>query len=240
MSARVLIVDDDAEVATTLANMLETAGYRTATSYRGLDALSRLSREHFDLVLVDLGLPDMGGLEIIRRLDGRQDLGLIVITGQLDRADRIAGLELGADDYMTKPFDSRELLARVRCVLRRVVKDGEIGPKHRFGGWTLNTNMRELRRAEGARVPLTPTEFRLLSILASHPNRVLSRDLIMDLLYSRGADAPFDRSIDVTITRLRRKIEPDPAQPLFIKTVRGEGYLFEPSGAQSAAMARLA
>ncbi|MEE8244103.1 MAG: winged helix-turn-helix domain-containing protein, partial [Pseudomonadales bacterium] len=183
-----------------------------------------------DLIVLDLMLPGEHGLSIARRLKNDGDIPIIIVSAQGEDVDRIVGLEVGADDYLGKPFNPRELLARVRAVLRRVKQGGEEGADDRilFGEFELDLASHRLAR-DGNPVTLTSGEFDLLSILASHPNKVLDRDRILDLL--TGAErSPFDRSIDVRVTRLRGKIEPDPTEPVYIKTIWGKGYMFCPDG----------
>jgi two-component system OmpR family response regulator len=234
---RILIVEDDSEVATTTADILATANYLTFFANAGSDAIEQVKSSAFDLVLLDLTLPDMDGLDVLRHLERRRRMGVIILSGRDNTIDRVLGLELGADDYVTKPFEPRELLARVRSVLRRceLIEEEDNGLISKsFGKWNLDLRTHEIHKGDEARVPLTPSEFRLLAVLADHPNRILSRESIMDLLYRNDSDAPFDRSIDVTINRLRRKLEDDPTRPKYIKTMRGEGYWFDTSAATPA------
>jgi DNA-binding response OmpR family regulator len=227
-----MVVEDDPQVADTVADVLRGGGYEATIAHTGKDALKRLESDPHNLVLVDLTLPDMDGLALVKKLDSRANLGLIIVSGRSRGSDRVIGLDLGADDYIVKPFEPLELLARVRSVLRRCSQDGEKhdSPPLSFGQWTLDVATHRLKNDSGNTVSLTPTEFRTLRVLVEHPNRVLTRDWIMDSLYRNDADAPFDRSVDVTITRLRRKIEKDPTEPKFIRTIRGEGYLFANTG----------
>ncbi len=231
MSDRILIVEDDAAVADVLNGMLEGAGYATKIAGLGQTARTEIAADDYDLVLIDLGLPDEDGQPLVRDLARQPHLGLIVVSGRQHLRDCVVALENGADDYVSKPFDRDELLARVRSVLRRRVSpEDRDGGAVTFGPWTLDRNAHQLQHASGRAVSLTPAEFRLLSLFAAHPHRLLSRAAIMDLLYANDADAPFDRSIDVTVTRLRRKIETDPLTPRFIRTVRGAGYIFDATG----------
>jgi two-component system phosphate regulon response regulator OmpR len=193
---------------------------------------ARLAHEKFDLLILDLMLPGEDGLSIAKRLKGRIDLPIIMVSAQGEDVDRIVGLEVGADDYIGKPFNPRELLARIRAVLRRARSrpptDGGPTSVVRFGDFELDLGAHRLTR-HGEPVALTSGEFDLLAILARHPNKVLDRDRILDLL--TGAErSPFDRSIDVRVTRLRSKIEPDPSRPVYIRTIWGKGYLFSPDG----------
>ncbi len=198
------------------------------------EALRRvLAEDTVDLVLLDLGLPGEDGLTLTRYLCERSEAGVIIVTGRGQTVDRIIGLEIGADDYLAKPFDLRELLARVRSVLRRTrgqvrQETGSPSPTVCFAGWKLELASRRLFAPGGEEVPLTTGEFNLLSVLVQHPNRVLSRDQLLERTHHRQA-GPFDRSIDVQIGRLRRKIEPDPERPVLIQSVRAAGYLFTPS-----------
>jgi DNA-binding response OmpR family regulator len=233
VKSRILIVEDDSDVAETIADMLMTANYLPLIARNGRDAIKQIDSSTFNLILLDLTLPDMDGMDVLRRLEKRRNLGVIILSGRADKVDRVLGLELGADDYIIKPFEPRELTARVRSVLRRCASTEEQPTEHvsrSFGAWTLDLRTHEVYKAGAARVPLTPSEFRLLALLTEHPDRILTRETIMDLLYRNDADAPFDRSIDVTITRLRHKLEEDSTQPKYIKTVRGEGYRFDKAG----------
>jgi two-component system, OmpR family, phosphate regulon response regulator OmpR len=229
----ILAVDDDAGLRELLQEYLTAQGYQVTAVADGAAMDAHLAEHTADLVILDLMLPGEDGLSLARRLRTRGDVPIIMLSARGDDVDRIVGLEVGADDYLAKPFNPRELLARIRALLRRtesphpgneVVKQGI----HRFGEFLLNIESRDLHR-NGNTIPLTAGEFNLLRIFVEHPNRVLSRDSIMDMLkgYERS---PFDRSIDVRVTRLRRKIEDDPNTPLYIRTVWGEGYLFAPGG----------
>jgi DNA-binding response OmpR family regulator len=232
-ASHILIVEDDPKVRLLLRRCFEGEGYRVSEAGSGADAVERLGAGAFDLVTLDLNLPDGDGLTVGREIRARSQVPIIMVTGKGDTIDRVVGLELGADDYITKPFHVREVLARVRAVLRRTAAGaqpaatgggGEAGDLA-FEGWVLDFTRRELRAGDGAVCELTTSEFDLLKVLATHANRPLSRDQIMDLL--RGHDwAPTDRSIDNLVLRLRRKVEPDPDHPRLIKTVRGVGYCF--------------
>ena len=229
--ARVLVVDDDAELRELAEAYLTQQGFDVAAVADGAAMDARLAQEKFDLLILDLMLPGEDGLSIAKRLKGRIDIPIIMVSAQGEDVDRIVGLEVGADDYIGKPFNPRELLARIRAVLRRArsrpVSDGQ-GSLVRFGDFELDLGAHRLSR-HGEMVALTSGEFDLLAILARHPNKVLDRDRILDLL--TGAErSPFDRSIDVRVTRLRSKIEPDPSRPIYIKTIWGKGYLFSPDG----------
>ena len=231
---RLLVVDDDAELRELTAAYLTQQGYEviTAKDAPGMDQL--LSEHTVDLVVLDLMLPGEDGLSIAKRLKAGANLPIIMVSAQGDDIDRIVGLEIGADDYLAKPFNPRELLARVRAVLRRGAQAAEPMAADisvfEFGGCRLDIRSHQFAK-DGEAVTLTSGEFDLLAILVQHPNQVLNRDRILDLL--TGAErSPFDRSIDVRVTRLRGKLEPDPAQPAFIKTVWGKGYMFCPDGAR--------
>ena len=230
-SPHILIVDDDPEIRDLTARFLKKHGYRvdTAADARAMD--QTLESGRFDLVVLDLMLPGEDGLSICRRLRTETALPIIMLTALGEDTDRIVGLEMGADDYLPKPFNPRELLARIKAVLRRADaappagQASEDGGVLAFEGWRLDTTRRELKAHDGVLVPLTAGEFDLLTAFAERPQRVLSRDQLLDL--TRGRDGgPFDRSIDVQLSRLRRKIEDDPKEPTLIKTVRGGGYIF--------------
>ena len=225
--AKLLVVDDDPELQELITAYLSKQGYDIVAAGDGRAMDKALAAGGVDLVILDLMLPGEDGLSIAKRLKHTVDIPIIMVSAQGEDVDRIVGLEIGADDYIGKPFNPRELLARVRAVLRRVGRGS--GPALgvvEFGHFRLDLNAHLLSK-DGATVPLTSGEFDLLGILVRHPNRVLDRDRILDLL--TGAErSPFDRSIDVRITRLRSKIEPDPAAPVFIRTIWGKGYMFCP------------
>ncbi len=229
-SPHLLIVDDDAEIRDLLARFLKKHGYRVDTAADGRAMMKQLEAGRFDLVVLDLMLPGEDGLSLCRRLRATSRLPIIMLTALGEETDRIVGLEMGADDYLAKPFNPRELLARIKAVLRRadgtpVVDDADGGRVLVFEGWRLDLTRRELRTADGVLTPLTGGELDLLAAFAEHPRRVLSRDQLLDLTKGRSA-LPFDRAIDVQISRLRRRIEADPKAPAIIKTVRGGGYIF--------------
>ncbi|MGA8260057.1 MAG: response regulator [Arenicellales bacterium] len=235
--ARILIVDDEPEVRDMLKDYLGVHGYEVAEADGGVAMRAVLEAVVPDVVLLDVGLPGEDGLTLARHLRERYDVAIIMVTGAGEVVDRIVGLEVGADDYIAKPFDLRELLARVKSVLRRyragAVKPGdqdEGTPARRIsiGECVLDIDARQLVNGEGEEVPLTAMEFDLLQVLAERPNRVLSRDQLLNLTCNRDWD-PFDRSIDIRVARLRRKIEPDPDNPRIIKTIRGHGYVFVPT-----------
>jgi two-component system OmpR family response regulator len=228
-SAHVLIVDDDREIRDLLGRFLRKHGYRVDTAADGRAMMRLLEAGRFDLIVLDLMLPGEDGLSLCRRLRVASQIPIIMLTAIGEETDRIVGLEMGADDYLPKPFNPRELLARIKAVLRR---SGGVRPAQEdadgalvFEGWRLERGKRELRSPDDVLVPLTAGEFELLAAFAEHPKRVLSRDQLLDLTRGRSA-APFDRSIDVQLSRLRRKIEADPKEPTIIKTVRGGGYIF--------------
>jgi len=232
-ASHILIVEDDAKVRLLLRRCFEGEGYRVSEAGSGAEAVKLLDAGSFDLVTLDLNLPDGDGLTIGREIRARSAVPIIMVTGKGDTIDRVVGLEVGADDYIAKPFHVREVLARVRAVLRRTGSgaarpaSGAAGRDEQliFEGWVLDVAKRELTSPAGERCELTTSEFDLLKAFATHAKRVLSRDQIMDLL--RGHDwSPVDRSIDNLVVRLRRKIEADPEAPRLIKTVRGVGYTF--------------
>jgi DNA-binding response OmpR family regulator len=231
-TATLLVVDDDPEIRELTQAYLSQQGFTVGCVDSGQAMDEYLSDHAVDLVILDLMLPGEHGLSIARRLKNAGDIPVIIVSAQGDEVDRIVGLEVGADDYIAKPFNPRELLARVRAVLRRVRQDREnvsaSENEIRFGPFVLDLAAHSLLR-DGVPVPLTSGEFDLLNILAENPNKVLNRDRILDLL--TGAErSPFDRSIDVRVTRLRSKIETDPSRPVYIKTIWGKGYLFSPEG----------
>ena len=228
--ATLLVVDDDVELRELLQEYLEQMGYAVVCVEDAPAMDAALAAQAFDLVVLDLMLPGEDGLSIARRLKERGGLPIIILSAQGEDVDRIVGLEVGADDYMSKPFNPRELLARVRAVLRRRTARDNVAEEHliAFGEFVLDLNAHRLVH-NGELVALTAGEFDLLSTLARHPNKVLHRDRILDIL--TGAErSPFDRSIDVRVARLRGKIEPDPSSPIYIRTIWGKGYMFCPAG----------
>lgn len=236
--AHVLVVDDEDGVRTLLRDCLELGGMRVTEARSGSELMAKLASDAPDLVTLDLTLGGEDGLELARAVRARHSVPIVMITGRGDTIDRVVGLELGADDYIAKPFHVREVLARVRAVLRRyqgsAVAATEVpaapaaeGERFGFEGWTLDLQRRELKNAGGVQ-ELTTAEFNMLEMFVRHPGHVLSRDTIMDLLKGHGW-SPFDRSIDAQVVRLRRKIEPDADAPRLIKTVRGVGYVFAAS-----------
>jgi len=230
---RILIVDDDPKVRLLLKRCFEQESYDVIEAATGAEAHACLTAGDVSLVTLDLGLGSEDGLDIAREIRARSDVPIIMVTGKGDTIDRVVGLEIGADDYISKPFHVREVLARVRSVLRRYghaetstqpARDDGEQPLH-FNGWVVDFSKLELRSRSGEPCELTTGEFKLLEVFLNHPRRVLSRDRLMDLL--RGHDwAPTDRSIDNQVARLRKKIERDPKHPTLIKTVRGMGYSF--------------
>jgi DNA-binding response OmpR family regulator len=228
--SHLLVVDDDTGIRELLSRYLGEQGFRVSAVEDGKAMDAWLAENTTDLVILDLMLPGEDGLSLARRLRGDHQLPIIMISARGEEVDRIVGLEVGADDYLPKPFNPRELLARVRAVLRRnwptddVEKDA--GETYVFGPFSFEPAKRALYR-DATEVDLSKAEFDLLNVLVKHPNRVLSRDYIMECLSGNDRD-PFDRSIDVRVTRLRHKIETDPAQPKFVRTVWGIGYQFTP------------
>jgi two-component system OmpR family response regulator len=222
----ILVVDDDAEIRTLLRDYLERNGLRATAVADGRAMRAALERGRFDLVVLDLMLPGEDGLSLCRDLRVRSNLPVIMLTACGEETDRIVGLEMGADDYLAKPFNPRELLARIKAVLRRArtlpATDSSDIRRFRFAGWTLELARRQLLSPDGVVVALSGGEYRLLEVLLQRPNQVLSRDQLLDL--TRGREAlPFDRSIDVQIGRLRRRLRDESA--VLIQTVRGEGYV---------------
>jgi DNA-binding response OmpR family regulator len=230
----IAIVDDEPDITQLLAGYLSRQGFRVSALGSGHALIELMSADRPDLVLLDLGLPGEDGFAIARKLRERWQCGLIIVTGRGDAVDKVVGLEIGADDYVTKPFDLRELLARIKAVLRRLAPPAEAAaapqaPRERlcFDGWELDVAARRLLDRSGESVLLTSGEFDLLCVLAQHAGRVLSRDFLLE--HTRGRDAaPFDRTIDVQIGRLRRKLGDDADDPRIIKSVRGVGYVLTP------------
>ncbi len=232
-SPHILVVDDDREIRNLLGRFLDKNEYRVTTAADGREMRQVLKDRHIDLVVLDLMLPGEDGLDLCRKLRAESEIPVIMLTARGEEMDRIIGLEMGADDYLPKPFNPRELLARIKAVLRRSERaasrpEGLSAPVLVFDGWTLNVDRRELVSPDGVLVPLSGGEYDLLAAFATHPQRVLSRDQLLDLARGRNAQ-PFDRSIDVQVSRLRRKIEANPKEPQLIKTVRTGGYMFTPA-----------
>ena len=228
-STHVLIVEDDEVARTKLAGYLETAGHRVTEAVDGRGLRRVLADDAVDLVLLDINLPGEDGLELTRFIRASFDVGIILVTGRTDDVDRIVGLEIGADDYITKPFNPRELLARVRALLRRTSARAPSVSGTRtsrtFSGWRFDTRSRRLVSPEGDNVALTRAEFELLNALIAHPGAVLTRERLLGCITHR-AWGPGDRTVDVLVRRLRRKLEADPKSPELIITVHGEGYMF--------------
>src|SRR5712672_2837188 len=232
-NGHILVVDDQKEICDVVQEYLTGEGYRVSTANDGNGMRRVLGQSHVDLVILDLMLPGEDGLTLARSLRDESGIGIIILTGRGETVDRIIGLEMGADDYLPKPFHLRELLARVKSVLRRASsRDAErqAAPRSRarFSGWNLDLASRELLSPSGEEVRLTTGEFDLLAAFVSNANQVLTRDRLLDLARNREA-GPFDRTIDVQVGRLRRKLEDDHQRPTRIKTVRGTGYIFTPT-----------
>ncbi len=230
-TSHLLLIEDDAEIGRMVSRFMREHGFRVSLASNG-KAVDRIMAENkIDLVLLDLMLPGEDGLSICRRLRMVSTVPIIIITALGAEADRVVGLEVGADDYVTKPFSTRELLARVRAVLRRSRLFG-IAERQTavfmFDGWRLSLATRQLQTPDGLQVPLTSAEFNVLNVFCQHAGRVLTREQLLDLAHGRSA-VPFDRSVDIQISRLRRKIEPDPKDPTLILTVRNNGYMFTPA-----------
>ncbi|MFL9670880.1 winged helix-turn-helix domain-containing protein [Variovorax sp. AB1(2024)] len=235
-ASHIAVLDDEVDITLLLANYLQGHGFRVTQVHDGRSLTTLMGTDPADLVLLDLGLPGEDGFSIARRIRENWRCGLVIVTGRGDAVDKIVGLEVGADDYVTKPFDLRELVARVKAVLRRLTPEAPAAPaaaaiaspdRLRFAGWRLDTAARSLHSPQGEEVPLTGGEFDLLCAFARHPGRVLSRDFLLEQTRGREA-APFDRTIDVQVGRLRKKIEADVDDPQLIKSVRGAGYILVP------------
>jgi DNA-binding response OmpR family regulator len=234
---RVLVVDDEAAIREMLAEYLDSHGFEVMAADSGKAMRELLAMNIPDVVLLDVNLPGEDGLTLARYIRERFDLPIIMVTAADEVVDRVVGLEVGADDYITKPFDPRELRARIKTVLRRYQRPGAAPEapvagtatqRVPFGRCTLDLDTRQLLDADNREIPLTSMEFDLLQVFAERPNRVLTRDQILNITRNRDWD-PFDRSIDIRIARLRKKIEADPDKPATLKTVRGSGYMFVPS-----------
>lgn len=229
----VLIVDDDREIRELLSAYLEKSGMRTSLAANGRQMRQILDQSSIDLIVLDLMLPGEDGLALCRELrSGKwRAIPILMLTARDEETDRVVGLEMGADDYLTKPFATRELLARIRSVLRRArmlppnLQVTEVSQFLKFGEWKLDTVARHLIDPEGTMVALSGAEYRLLRVFLDHPQRVLNRDQLLNLTQGRDAD-PFDRSIDLLISRLRQRLRDDAREPLYIKTLRSEGYVF--------------
>ena len=227
-SPHVLVVDDSADIREPLARYLNRKGLRATTASGGVELRKLLKSNAFDLVVLDIMMPGEDGLSLCRFLRDTSETPIILLTAMVDETDRVVGLELGADDYVTKPFSPRELLARIRAVLRRskVPNSRDVVPAklYRFDGWRLDALRRELMGRDEVAVPLSTAEFRLLTVFLQRPQMVLSREQLLDLTAGRSLE-PFERSIDNQVSRLRKKIEPDAKNPTIIKTVWGGGYV---------------
>ena len=229
MADHILIVDDDAETRSLLREYLQKQGYRVTTAGDGKAMRAAMQGTAPDLVVLDLMLPGEDGLQLCRDLRARSNLPVVMLTARGEETERIIGLEMGADDYLAKPFNPRELLARIKSVLRRARSLPEnLAPEaakaFRFAGWSLDVATRNLTAADGLVVPLSGAEFKLLRIFLAHPNRVLTREQLIELMKPRDA-GPFVRAIDVQVSRLRQRLRDDAREPRIIKTVRGEGYV---------------
>lgn len=225
----ILIVDDDRDIRELLSEYLQKQGYRASVAADGRGMRSALSRAKPDLIVLDLMMPDEDGLTQCREIRAHSDIPIVMLTARDEEVDRIVGLEMGADDYLAKPFSPRELVARIKSILRRTRSlPSNLKPDQakrlRFADWTLDITTRTLISPQGVSVSLSGTDFKLLRIFLDHPNRVLNRDQLIDLTQSRDA-GPFDRSIDLQVSRLRRRLNDNPKKPSLIKTSRGEGYV---------------
>lgn len=226
---QLLVVDDDREIRTLLADYLDTQGFKTLTAADGAGMWRALDAARIDLIVLDLTLPGEDGLTLCRTLRARSAVPVIMLTARREPLDRILGLEMGADDYLPKPFEPRELLARIRSVLRRTQAlppnlAPPVAQRLRFADWTLDLTARQLVNPSGVVVALSGAEFRLLKVFLEHPNRVLNRDQLLNLTQGRDAEL-FDRSVDLQVSRLRQKLGEDAKAPQIIKTVRNEGYV---------------
>ncbi len=230
-TAHIVVVDDDADVRETVAEYLRRNGLAVTEADGGKALREVMASRPIDLALLDINMPGDDGLTLAREIRSSGRAGIILLTANSDDLDKIVGLEVGADDYVTKPFNPRELLARVKAVLRRARQDDRgsatLGREVQMGKCRLNLDSRKLFEADGTEVPLTAMEYDLLRAFAEHPRRVLSRDQLLDLAHNKEME-PFDRSIDTRITRIRRKIEPEPSKPDCLRTVRGVGYVYNP------------
>jgi len=229
-AVHIAILDDEAEITTLLANYLQGQGFRVSQTHSGTQLLGLMAADPPQLVLLDLGLPGEDGFSIARQLREHWQCGLVIVTGRGDSIDKVVGLEVGADDYVTKPFDLRELLARIKAVLRRTMNVAASAPAraprgvYRFATWQLDVPSRRLTDDKGAEVALTGGEFAILCAFVQNPDRVLSRDFLLEKTRGREA-APFDRTIDVQVGRLRKKLELNVDDSQIIKSVRGAGYI---------------
>lgn len=230
----ILVVDDDPGVRDVVTDSLTEGGYKVVCCTDGKSATLAAETQIFDLAIIDLGLPDIDGLDLMQSFKSRSDIGIIILSGRSDTTSRIVGLEVGADDYLTKPFEPRELLARVRSLLRRkgefpaqtvLAVDGNNSRVYNIEGWRFDTGRLELSREDGEYVDLSESEFNYFKVFVEHPNRVLTRNQLLELAYTDDRPANV-RSVDIIISRLRRKIDRNPKTKGWIKTVRKEGYMF--------------
>lgn len=229
----IVVCDDEPDIRDLLSEYLERAGYAVSRADAGPALRAILDTERVEAVILDVGLPGEDGLSLARHIRERFDIGILMLTGASDVVDRVVGLEMGADDYLAKPVDLRELLARLRAVLRRAgttAKDGPAfeGPMREllpFCDGRIDMNAHKLFNRDGVEIAVTAMEFRLIQVFFEHPDRILTRDQLLELAHDRSWD-PFDRSIDIRISRLRKKVEVDPTKPQFIRTVRGSGYMY--------------
>jgi DNA-binding response OmpR family regulator len=237
---RLVVVDDEPELRAMVAEYLGRHGFVVHTAANGVELDACMAEAEPDLLLLDVNLPGEDGFAIARRIRARSDVPILMLTAADDVVDRVVGLELGADDYVTKPFDLRELRARIQAILRRGRRAGQLAANQpgtdqavlmaapvNFGDVMLDLEARRLLRRDGSELEITAMEFDLLAAFARNPNRVLSRERLLDLAHNRDTDA-FDRSIDVRIARIRRKVEREPGKPQVIRTMRGAGYMFVP------------
>jgi DNA-binding response OmpR family regulator len=235
VSPHIFVVDDEAAARDMVGDYLKLHGFKVTLCDGGASLRQCLAKDKPDLIVLDLNMPEEDGLSIVRDLKKSTNVPVIMLTATASPIDRVVGLELGADDYLAKPAELRELVARIRSVIRRASQAAAAGPagaareKIRFGTKWLDIEARVLQDDEGVDHPLTTSEFNLLKAFVDHPRRVLSRERLLDLANARDPDA-FDRAIDVRITRIRRKVEPDPNHPRIIRTIRGAGYVFSPDG----------
>jgi two-component system, OmpR family, response regulator len=226
---RILVVDDDPEIRRLLSDYLSKNGFEAVSARNGREMSQELERHAIDLVVLDLNLPDSDGLTLCRDLRARSNIPVLMLTARGEDTDRIIGIEMGADDYLVKPFNPRELLARIKTILRRTRAlppnlKSEAQRCFFFAGWCLDTATRMLTAPDGVVVSLSGGEYRLLRLMLDHPNRVLNRDQLMELIHGRTAE-PYDRAIDVQISRLRQRLRDESREPQLIQTVRGEGYV---------------
>jgi two-component system OmpR family response regulator len=232
----IAVAEDDPEIRALVSSLLTREGFEVEACSGGAELDRLFQRRRIDLVVLDVMMPGEDGISICRRLRARGDVAILMVTAKGDEIDRVIGLEVGADDYLPKPFNPRELVARVRAILRRTreahrVSETPARETYSFAGWTLDAASRDLTTPTGEEVPLTGGEFDLLLVMLTHPQRVLNRDQLLDWTRGRSAQ-PFDRTIDVQMSRLRRKLEDDTGATSIIRTVRGGGYLFSPTVAR--------